>query len=69
VGQDAGIEYLGLTQNAYGSWTEAESTGAGFPKVFYLKYDGYRKAWPLLALASYKTICERSNAKKTVAPS
>ena len=31
-----------------------------FPKVFYLKYDMYRNAWPLLALATYKQISERA---------
>lgn len=55
-----GIEYLCRTQNADGSWTELETTGTGFPKVFYLKYDMYRNAWPLLALATYKQICERT---------
>lgn len=57
-----GIEYLARTQNADGSWTELETTGTGFPKVFYLKYDMYRNAWPLLALATYKQICEGKNA-------
>ncbi len=51
-----GIEYLIRTQNPDGSWTEAETTGTGFPKVFYLKYDMYRNAWPLLALATYKKL-------------
>jgi squalene-hopene/tetraprenyl-beta-curcumene cyclase len=57
-----GIEYLIRTQNADGSWTEHETTGTGFPKVFYLKYDMYRNAWPLLALATYRQICEGKNA-------
>jgi squalene-hopene/tetraprenyl-beta-curcumene cyclase len=52
-----GIEYLIRTQNPDGSWSEDETTGTGFPKVFYLKYDIYRNAWPLLALATYKKIC------------
>ena len=51
-----GIEYLIRTQNADGSWTELETTGTGFPKVFYLKYDMYRNSWPLLALATYKNL-------------
>ena len=59
-----GIEYLCRTQNVDGSWSEAETTGTGFPKVFYLKYDMYRNAWPLLALATYRQICERAAAKK-----
>jgi len=51
-----GIEYLIRTQNEDGSWTEHETTGTGFPKVFYLKYDMYRNAWPLLALATYRRL-------------
>jgi squalene-hopene/tetraprenyl-beta-curcumene cyclase len=51
-----GIEYLTRMQNADGSWTEDEVTGTGFPKVFYLKYDMYRNAWPLLALATYRKV-------------
>ena len=54
-----GIEYLIRTQNADGSWTEHETTGTGFPKVFYLKYDIYRNAWPLLALATYRNLLTR----------
>jgi squalene-hopene/tetraprenyl-beta-curcumene cyclase len=57
-----GLEYLCRTQNADGSWSEAETTGTGFPKVFYLKYDMYRNAWPLLALATYQKICARTAA-------
>lgn len=51
-----GVEYLVQTQNADGSWTEHETTGTGFPKVFYLKYDMYRNTWPLLALATYRKL-------------
>jgi squalene-hopene/tetraprenyl-beta-curcumene cyclase len=58
-----GIEYLIRTQNADGSWTEDEITGTGFPKVFYLKYDMYRNAWPLLALATYKKVLSRAKAQ------
>jgi squalene-hopene/tetraprenyl-beta-curcumene cyclase len=53
---ERGIEYLVRNQNADGSWTEDEITGTGFPKVFYLKYDMYRNAWPLLALATYRRL-------------
>jgi len=58
-----GIEYLARTQNADGSWTEHEITGTGFPKVFYLKYDMYRNAWPLLALATYRKILDHATAR------
>jgi squalene-hopene/tetraprenyl-beta-curcumene cyclase len=57
-----GIEYLTRTQNPDGSWTEHEATGTGFPKVFYLKYDMYRNAWPLLALGTYKQLLTKAPA-------
>ena len=53
-----GIQYLIDTQNSDGSWTEHEITGTGFPKVFYLKYDMYRNAWPLLAMATYRKLLQ-----------
>jgi squalene-hopene/tetraprenyl-beta-curcumene cyclase len=59
-----GIEYLVRTQNADGSWTEHETTGTGFPKVYYLKYDMYRNAWPLLALATYRNLQTRVSARR-----
>ena len=58
-----GIEYLIRTQNPEGSWTEQETTGTGFPKVFYLKYDMYRNAWPLLAFATYKKILAKGERR------
>jgi squalene-hopene/tetraprenyl-beta-curcumene cyclase len=54
-----GVEYLIREQNADGSWSEDETTGTGFPRVFYLKYDIYRNTWPLLALAAYRKLVER----------
>jgi len=48
-----GIDFLLRTQNRDGSWTEPETTGTGFPMVFYLKYDMYRNNFPLLALATF----------------
>jgi squalene-hopene/tetraprenyl-beta-curcumene cyclase len=55
-----GIDYLVRTQNMDGSWSEQETTGTGFPRVYYLKYDMYRNSWPLLALATYRNILTRS---------
>ncbi len=55
-----GIEYLTRIQNPDGSWPELETTGTGFPRVFYLKYDMYRNSWPLLALATYRNLLTRS---------
>lgn len=57
-----GIQYLINTQNQDGSWTEHEITGTGFPKVFYLKYDMYRNAWPLLAMATYRKLRQQKSA-------
>ncbi len=54
-----GIEYLIRAQNPDGSWTEHETTGTGFPKVFYLKYDMYRNSWPLLAFATYRKLLNK----------
>jgi squalene-hopene/tetraprenyl-beta-curcumene cyclase len=51
-----GIDYLARRQNPDGSWTEEETTGTGFPKVFYLRYDMYRLHFPLLALATYRKL-------------
>ena len=32
--------------------------------MFYLKYDIYRNAWPLLAFATYRKILERAAARR-----
>jgi squalene-hopene/tetraprenyl-beta-curcumene cyclase len=48
-----GIDFLLRVQAPDGSWPEPETTGTGFPRVFYLRYDMYRNNWPLLALATY----------------
>jgi squalene-hopene/tetraprenyl-beta-curcumene cyclase len=58
-----GIEWLIRAQNEDGSWTEHETTGTGFPKVFYLKYDMYRNAWPLLAMATYRKVLQQAVTK------
>ena len=36
-----------------GSWCEAQFTGTGFPRVFYLRYHLYRLYFPLMALSQY----------------
>jgi squalene-hopene/tetraprenyl-beta-curcumene cyclase len=60
-----GVEYLVRTQNPDGSWSESETTGTGFPRVFYLKYDMYRNSWPLLALATYRNLLPRSHGPRS----
>ena len=49
-----GLDYLLTAQAADGSWPEPQTTGTGFPRVFYLRYDMYRNNWPLLALATWR---------------
>ena len=51
-----GIQYLVDTQNPDGTWDEEEFTGTGFPKVFYLRYTGYRNYFPLMALGKYRIL-------------
>jgi len=51
-----GVEYLRRTQDADGFWLEPEFTATGFPRVFYLRYDGYPKFFPLWALARYRNL-------------
>ncbi|HEX4043002.1 MAG TPA: squalene--hopene cyclase [Xanthobacteraceae bacterium] len=51
-----GIEYLADHQGADGFWTEERYTATGFPRVFYLRYHGYAKFFPLWALARYRNL-------------
>ncbi len=51
-----GIEYLARTQDASGFWTEPLFNATGFPRVFYLRYHGYAKFFPLWALARYRNL-------------
>jgi squalene-hopene/tetraprenyl-beta-curcumene cyclase len=51
-----GVAYLMKTQNKAGEWDEARYTATGFPRVFYLRYHGYRRFFPLWALARYRNL-------------
>jgi len=51
-----GIFYLTATQGADGFWNEPRHTATGFPRVFYLRYHGYAKFFPLWALARYRNL-------------
>lgn len=51
-----GIAWLMQTQGADGLWNEPNYTGGGFPRVFYLRYHGYSKFFPLWALARYRNL-------------
>jgi len=50
----AGIDFILHNQRADGIWNDKCFTAPGFPKVFYLKYHGYDKFFPLWALARYR---------------
>jgi squalene-hopene/tetraprenyl-beta-curcumene cyclase len=51
-----GVEYLISTQTEKGLWDEQRYTATGFPRVFYLRYHGYSKFFPLWALARYRNL-------------
>jgi squalene-hopene/tetraprenyl-beta-curcumene cyclase len=51
-----GVEYLIGTQTQKGLWDEQRYTATGFPRVFYLRYHGYSKFFPLWALARYRNL-------------
>ena len=50
------MRYLLETQENDGQWREERFTGTGFPRVFYLRYHGYPKYFPLWALARYRNL-------------
>ena len=53
---ERGTEYLLRTQGTDGFWAEEHYTATGFPRVFYLRYHGYSKFFPLWALARYSNL-------------
>ena len=58
-----GVKWLQDHQGEDGLWPEEFFTGGGFPRVFYLRYHGYRKFFPLWALARYRNLM-RSNSRQ-----
>jgi squalene-hopene/tetraprenyl-beta-curcumene cyclase len=58
-----GINYLLRQQRLDGSWHEVRHTGTGFPRVFYLRYHWYCQYFPLWALAMYRNVRGRGQAK------
>ena len=56
-----GAEYLIRTQQADGAWKDEWFNAPGFPRVFYLKYHGYAKHFPLWALARYRNLRSRKS--------
>ncbi len=51
-----GVAWLASVQKSDGEWDEPPYTAVGFPRVFYLRYHGYKQYFPLLALARFQTL-------------
>ncbi len=51
-----GILHLVRMQDDKGGWDEPQFTGTGFPRVFYLRYHGYRQYFPTWALGTYRRL-------------
>jgi len=59
---ERGIAYLQTAQLAHGLWHDDAFTAPGFPRVFYLKYHGYDKYFPLWALARFRKLRQDQQA-------
>ena len=57
-----GIAYLLKTQGSDGLWDDPWFTAPGFPRVFYLRYYGYSKFFPLWALTRYHALIRKTSA-------
>jgi squalene-hopene/tetraprenyl-beta-curcumene cyclase len=62
---ERGIDYLLANQGIDGFWNEKRFTATGFPRVFYLRYHGYPKLFPLWALARFANL-KAANAKSVL---
>ncbi len=58
-----GIDYLCRAERRGGQWEERLYNAVGFPKVFYLRYHGYRTYFPLWALARYANLMSRNDRR------
>jgi squalene-hopene/tetraprenyl-beta-curcumene cyclase len=57
-----GIEYLLYEQGSDGLWHDPWFNAPGFPKVFYLKYHGYNKYFPVWALARFQSLSRKTSS-------
>ena len=62
---ERGIKYLVKNFSENSSWEEKPYTAVGFPRVFYLKYHGYSKYFPILAISKYQNLL-KSNLQKNI---
>ncbi|MBX9885369.1 MAG: squalene--hopene cyclase, partial [Novosphingobium sp.] len=60
---ERGVAWLAAHQETDGLWGQEHYTGGGFPRVFYLRYHGYPKYFPLWAMARYRNL-KRSNDRR-----
>jgi squalene-hopene/tetraprenyl-beta-curcumene cyclase len=60
-----GVRYLQKTQRSDGLWSQDHYTGGGFPRVFYLRYHGYPRFFPLWAIARYRNLVA-GNSRRVV---
>jgi squalene-hopene/tetraprenyl-beta-curcumene cyclase len=51
-----GVAFLQATQKPDGEWNEQPYTAVGFPRVFYLRYHGYKLFFPLMAMARFRNL-------------
>jgi squalene-hopene/tetraprenyl-beta-curcumene cyclase len=58
-----GVNWLIRHQREDGVWDEPFHTGTGFPRVFYLRYHGYFKYFPIWALGMYRNVKMNGEAK------
>lgn len=61
-----GVTYLLESQAGDGFWPEERYTATGFPRVFYLRYHGYSKYFPLWALARFRNLTRRTRSGTTL---
>jgi len=60
---ERGVRWLMANQAGDGLWGQELYTGGGFPRVFYLRYHGYPKYFPLWALARYRNLKAANTAR------
>ena len=60
---ERGVNFLTQTFDEKDGWNEDHYNAVGFPRVFFLKYHGYRWYFPLLALARYKDMQSRNGQR------
>lgn len=58
-----GIRWLQENQTEDGLWSQDHYTGGGFPRVFYLRYHGYPKFFPLWAVARYRNLTRGNDVR------